>query len=260
MRNAVIRSQSGPPKLLALLHSAPLLLAATGCQLHIFSPPARTVALDAPRVLAPAETAIGALGSSTQGIIDSKVYGGTVVARRGLVPGVELQAEGSFYRVSAPDFDKNPGAPQPRANPSLTLLAGRVGTKVALFRNHLSLLGGVGGGHHAAGGFLTPDVGLTFGYDNPLFVPFVMGRVGVSQPIGAKAVDFSRTDEPPGSALEKPITTYYYGFSIGGRIPIEPTGSAVKGGILGGLSFQELRDREDHINGLGFTLGAEVIF
>lgn len=227
-------------------------LGSVGCQRHIFSPPARTVPLDAPRVLAPGETAINVTGSHTDSVFDANVNGGTLGVRRGLTERVELQAEASGYHVDADE--------QTRASISRTAVAGRVGTKVGLFRRHVSAFGGLGGGHHAAGGFLTPDVGLILGFDNPYFVPFVLGRVGVSQPIGAKTLDLSKPDETPGTALAKPLLSTYYGFTIGGRVPIEPNGSKVKGAVLGGLAFQEIRDKEESKSGLGLTLGGEIIF
>lgn len=232
-----------------------LLLAAsatTGCQRHIFSPPARSVPLDAPRVLAPGETAVNLTGSHTDSIFDANVNGGTLGVRRGLTERVEVQAEASGYHVDADE--------ETRASISRTAIAGRVGTKVGLLGRHVSALAGVGGGHHAAGGFITPDVGLTVGFDNPYFVPFLLGRVGVSQPIGAKTLDLSRPSENPGTALSRPQTSTYYGFTLGGRVPIEPRDAKIKGGILGGLAFQEIRDQEESKSGLGLTLGGEIIF
>ena len=243
-------SPAGSPR--AILLVALVLSSSAGCQRHIFSPPARTVPLDAPRVLAPGETAINVTGSHTDSIFDANVDGGTLGVRRGLTERVELQAEASGYHVDADD--------QTRASISRTAVAGRVGTKVALYGKHVSALGGLGGGRHAAGGFFTPDLGLTVGFDNPYFVPFVLGRVGVSQPAFAKTLDLSRPDEAPGTALVKPRFSTYYGFTIGGRVPIEPNGSKLKGGLIGGLAFQEIRDSVEHKSGLGLTLGGEIIF
>lgn len=228
------------------------LLGATGCNRHIFSPPARTVPLDAPRVLNPGETAINVTGSQTSSVFDADLNGGTVGVRRGLTERVELQAEASGYRVSTNE--------ETRANISRNAVAGRVGTKVGLIGRHASAFAGLGGGHHAAGSFISPDVGLTVGFDNRYFVPFVLGRVGVSQPIGAKTLDLSRPTEAPGTALAKPLTSTYYGFTIGGRVPIEPKDAAIRGGVIGGLGFQQIRDKEDERSGLGLTLGGEIIF
>lgn len=242
----------------ALLGGGPFGLAvlaafvATGCQRHIFSPPARMVPLDAPRVLNPGETAVSFTGSQTSSVFDANVNGGTVGVRRGLVERVEVQGEVSGYHVDADE--------QTRADISRNAVAGRVGTKVGLLGRHVSALAGVGGGHHAAGGFVTPDVGVTAGFDNPYFVPFVLGRIGMSQPIGAKTLDLSRPTETPGSARTKPSTSGYYGFTLGGRVPIEPKDAKIKGGVIGGVGYQHIRDKEDTRSGLGLTLGGEIIF
>jgi hypothetical protein len=225
---------------------------AAGCERHLYSPPAQYAPLDAPRVLAPGETAVQLRGSQTESVLDGSIVGGTVGVRRGVAPSVEIAGEATGARVKV-DEDV-------RSDPSRTIVSGRVSTKVEVVGHHVSVLGGLGGGHHAAGGFVSPDLGVTAGYDNRYLVPFVQGRVGVSQPVGAKTLDLSRGDEAPGAVLAKPRTSYFYGFTLGARLPIEPTGSRVRGGILAGLSFTEIRDKDEHRNGLGGTLGGEILF
>lgn len=227
-------------------------LGSTGCERHLYSPPAQYAPLDAPRVLAPGETAVRGQASQTDSVLDGSVVGGTIGVRRGVAPSVEIAGEATGARVR--------GGDDIAREPSRTIVSGRVSTKVEVVGHHVSLLGGLGGGHHAAGSFVSPDVGITAGYDNPYLVPFVQARVGVSQPLGARGVDLSRTDEAPGTVVSKPQTSTFYGATVGARLPIEPAGARVKGGVLAGLSFTEIRDKDEHRNGLGGTLAGEILF
>jgi hypothetical protein len=157
---------------------------APACSYQLASPPARIVTLESARTLAPHETVIAAKGTAQSAIFDPGIIGGTVLVRHGVADHVEVNSEVSYVRVQASDEDTKAFDLDP------SIYAGHVGAKLSAGRN-VALTAGVGGGYApAAGGFGAVDLGGIVSYDNCYVVPFVAISGLVSQPIGAKTVNF----------------------------------------------------------------------
>lgn len=111
----------------------------------------------------------------------------------------------------------------------------------------LAVVGGLGGGSHAAGGFLSPDLGLVFSYDG-ILTPIVALSGFVSLPVGAETIDI-RADDMSDPLLEEPEFTYGYTLSFGTGIPLGPVD------FLIGFSFDHLVDSEQPIAFYGLHAG-----
>jgi hypothetical protein len=95
----------------------------------------------------------------------------------------------------------------------------------------VALHAGVAGGGSAGGGFLSPDVGLTLGFENPHVVPYVSGTFFVSSPLTKNTLDMRKGNDT--SDLREPYLSFGPRLGTGIRIPIGPRGSP-----LGSIVFE----------------------
>jgi hypothetical protein len=79
---------------------------------------------------------------------------------------------------------------------------------------------GLGGGWSAAGPFVSPDFGVTVGYENCYAVPFASLRSAVSVPIAAGAVDISKKEDGVGAHVLTPRATALFSPGVGLKIPL----------------------------------------
>lgn len=214
----------------------------SGCTRHIFSPPTRLVPVETASTLEASETSAG-LHAGLRGAI----FGPSVVVvagqgRHGLTEELELGGDLNYMYVS----DEQEGI---AVDHSRNAFSGRASLKWApeVLGQYVALVGGVGGGHGAAGGFVSPDVGVLFSYDWYV-TPIVSAGVFVSQPIGAKTLDIRENvdDEP---LLSTPEFTYGYSLASGFAIPIK----RVK--FTFGLSLDVVNDSEKQLPFVGLTAG-----
>jgi hypothetical protein len=141
------------------------------------------VTLESARTLAPGEMSATVKGTAQAALFDPAVVAGTAMVRRGVTESLELSGEVSYAHLDTTTDDEQLGI-----NPSI--YASRAGMKLAKSR-HVALTAGLGGGYApAAGGFAAADVGGIVSYDNCYVVPFGALSGFVSQPVGAKTVDF----------------------------------------------------------------------
>src|SRR5690606_38342246 len=85
---------------------------------------------------------------------------------------------------------------------------------------------GLGGGGSAAGGYVSPDLGLTLGYENPYAVPYAHGSVLMSAPVTKRALDVRLVDDEEPD-LRSPFLTVGTLFGAGVRIPVGPRAARV---------------------------------
>jgi hypothetical protein len=129
--------------------------------------------------------------------------------RRGLSRHLELEADAGWIQIDA----------APRTPIFRGILTGRGGLRGRFAPDlpHLAWTASLGGGVHAAGGFLAPEVGLMAGYENPWLTPWVRASTFLSQPLGARTVDLAPADaEAP--TLDTPLATV--GLRLGAGLAI----------------------------------------
>lgn len=217
-------------------------LALSGCTRHVFSPPTRLVPVETASTLEASETSAG-LHAGPRGAL----FGPSLVVvagqgRHGVTEDLELGADLNYMYVS----DESEGI---AVDYSRHAFSGRASLKWApeVLGQYVALVGGVGGGHSAAGSFVSPDVGVLLSYDWYV-TPIVSAGVFVSQPIGAKTLDLRETpDDDP--LLSTPEFTYGYSLATGLAIPIKRVKFTL------GLSLDVVNDSERQLPFLGLTAG-----
>jgi hypothetical protein len=229
-----------------------LAVSSLACEHNVYSPPALPLPLEAPRSLNQGQTAIQAEGASEGAMLwgPDVVVGGAAV-HRGFGHGTEASLGGNVVHIRGDSA----------AGTSPDIISARAGAKQELWGHHLSALVGLGGGHSAGGSFVSPDLGLIVGFDNPYVVPFASAHVMASVPIAARQVDTSAPPDPPGTHVDTPKTTGGYGGTFGLRIPIgDPDSESVHAGLAGGMSFWKLYSDGNDIGFLGLGGSADIIF
>lgn len=230
-----------------------LILAATllaqACTPYVLSPPARAIPLESAATVGEDHTAVQAEGGVSGEVFGSGIAHGTVRVRHGLTPDLEISAEANaliFTNLFATEEHRG-------------IYSARVGVKHS-FSPHFALTGGLGGGGSAAGGFFSPDVGFIAGYENPYAVPFVSGRLLLSQPFATRTVTIDDGDDNmDDDVTAAPDLTYGFAVGTGVRIPLGPRGEptfALSTGV--GLTF--LSDGGEGRGYPGFSVGLERIY
>ena len=225
---------------------AAMLAALSGCTPQIYSPPASPVLLESSATVGKARTAAFANAGGHGALFGPEVVAGQGGLRVGVGDDVGLSATGStLVALGGESGDPHPGA-----------YALRLGAKYTPIE-HLAVVGGVGGGRSAAGGFASPDVGVIGSYENPYVVPFVGMRALLSQPIRAVTIAIQDGDE---QARLTPRTTLGGQFSFGARVPLGPRGSAPaqRGSLLCAGTLTMLADSRQHDTFTGLQCGAEL--
>jgi hypothetical protein len=205
------------------------------------------IPLETATTLPPGEIGV-ALEGNGGGKLGGMAAGGTARIRVGQYENLELSGEGSAH------FVLNEGSGDDHRG----VYGARVGSKYRL-AYWLAVTGGLGGGGSAAGGFFSPDLGLVVAYENLYFVPFVSGEVGVSLPFAVSAVDTSEPDEPPGSVMSSPVTTWLAGAQAGFRLPIHLNGHE-RFSLMAALGVLGLLDGRENAVMFGLSGGAEYRF
>jgi hypothetical protein len=229
-----------------------LLTLLVGCNRNVYSPPARALPLESVATLPEGDTGVQLEGGVHNRLFGPSVLSGTARVRRGMSDDLDASIEATTMYVQGEN-------PKPvRASRAIHAL--RAGVKWR-FAKPLAMTAGVGGGYSAGGAFVSPEVGPIVAWENRYLVPFIATRLGVSQPIGARAVDVS--DAQDDSRLEKPVTTWLATGVVGLRVPIgwaEPQRGTVRGSLLAGLGVTHLFDtRQDDTFGQ-LAVGGELVF
>lgn len=232
-----------------------------GCT-KIYSPPSQTVTAEAPGLLAPGQTSVrGDVSLSAEGM-GPGLLGFGASARHGLLERVEIQGGMTATYVGVENEDDGTGV----GNQHRGIYSGRFGVKLKIIE-HVAVSAGVGGGiAPAAGGYLSPDVNLIVGYENPYLVPFGTFRVYYSAPVGAKDVVVDVSD----GRTERPRATIGTSLFAGGKVPIgnrENDVTRTTGNVYFGagptwtfdMSDQPESDSANREVYVHFLLGGEVV-
>ena len=232
--------------------TAALLTLVVGCNRNVYSPPARALPLESVATLPEGDTGVQLEGGIHSRLFGPDVLSGTVRVRRGVADDLDASIEASTMYVQGEN------ARPVRASRAIHAVRGGVKWR---FAKPLETTAGVGAGYSAGGAFVSPEVGPILAWENRYLVPFVATRFGVSQPIGARAVDVS--DAQDDSRLEKPITTWLATGVVGLRLPIgwaRPQAGTVRGSLLAGFGVTHLFDtRQDDTFGQ-LSIGGEIVF
>ncbi len=223
-----------------------LLALGQACTPHVFSPPGRTIALEAPATVGDGETAIQVSGGASGEVFGEAVVHGGARVRHGLTDELELTVDGTAIYFTNRDSPFETSAHQ-------GIYGARLGVKRAYTR-HFALTAGMAGGGSAAGGFLSPDVGFVLGYDNPYFVPFFGGRVFLSQPLNTHEIVIVDNGM---DTFHTAQTSYGFAIETGGRVPFGPREDRA-GAITGGMGLTLLGDGDERRGFFGFALGLEL--
>ena len=223
-------------------------LSLAGCPDFVLSPPAQFLPLESPRPLNEGRTYLGVEGGVASAVFGPDIPGGSLVVRHGLGDDLELRIDASAGWITD-------------ASPSLDfrgIASARVGFKGLVSPNfpHAAWVAGIGGGASAAGGFVSGDAGLVFGYENPYIVPFLRMSLVTSVPIAARQVDITDAGaEEPSPTFDTPHTTFGARLGVGARIPIDPAE------ITFGLTYLQLVDtRGEDIGIFGLSVGVGTSF
>jgi hypothetical protein len=113
--------------------------------------------------------------------------------------------------------------------------------------------------------FASPDVGVTFAWENGYLVPFYGMRGLVSVPIDARTVDTTEAGASPGTHTSKPRVSFGVGSAMGLRVPLPPGAGKpepddIRGNVLVGWGFLRIADSEDGESFAGLAAAAELVF
>jgi len=179
------------------------------CGFRAYSPPAGWSPAENVAPLKPEQSSIAGAFHLGGGIFGPGVVGGSVSIRHGLTDTYEVQGDVAYAHIREVS----------RSSVFKGIISARAGLK-GLFSpkfEHISWNASLGGGGHAGGGFIAPEVGVQFGYENPYLIPWLRTSVFLSHPLGPKTVDIAPPDKQ-GPDLDTPQTTFgiriAMGFSI----------------------------------------------
>lgn len=226
-------------------------LVAQACTPYVLSPPARAIPLETAASVGEDRTAVQGEGGLSGQVFGPSIAHGTVRVRHGLTPELEIAGEANaMVFTEVYDTDEHRG-----------IYTARLGVKRS-FSPHFALTGGLGGGGSAAGGFFSPDVGFIAGYENPFAVPFVSGRLLLSQPFATRQVTIRNNgsgSEGGPTVVEAPDLTFGFAVASGVRIPVGPRGEPTFAISMGG-GFTFLSDGSETQGFPGFSFGVERIY
>lgn len=125
---------------------------------------------------------------------------------------------------------------------------------------HSALVGGLGGGGSAAGGFVAPDLGVLLAYENDWVVPVFSTQTGVSIPIVPRTVDLSSDDV---RITDRAELTMSLAFGLGAVIVASRPPTAQEPDRVGieiplGLHWVRLADDDRAVGLGGVAVGAQA--
>lgn len=237
-----------------LLHTNCLLLATallilTGCNAHVFSPPANIAPMESTHVSDAGTTRLAGYVSNPK--IEFGPRGTTLSARarHGLGHNLELGLDAHFV-----DFDTDSALHDDlNAKIGIARLAG----KWSPLGNYFALTAGIGAGTHTAGQFIAPDLGIILAIENPYLIPFANISGFLSQPLNEKPVDLTHRNQNPGESIQTPALTWGATWSLGLKLPLtHATGMPIAPYL--GVTGTRLWDEKDNTHILGFTTGIDI--
>ncbi len=237
-----------------LITSAIMASVLAGCGAHVYSPPARVATVETARTLEESETSHKLAGGLFSELFGAEGGIVSVQARHGVTDALELGGDATLIHIASRGVaDQHPNIYSGRA-------ALRWGPEWA--GDNVALTAGLGGGVSAAGGFVSPDIGLNIAYENRYIVPFVTGSLLVSVPVGATAVDLSKSDEAIGTNVQTPVTTKGAVIGAGISIPVYfgASENLHRGSIGLSVSWMWLDDGKEKAYIPSITPAIELVF
>jgi hypothetical protein len=229
------------------------------CNTHVFSPPTGGFPIESPASLGAQRHSLGADFSYAAAVFGPAAAGLRFKYRHGLSDQLEVSAAPSMIWISG----------NGTAESHTGIYALRAALKYSPIP-HVAVGAGIGGGASAAGAFLSPDLGLTLGYENRYVVPFASTRTFVSAPIAPRAVYFTTDDDAgdphdPDDAPDRHRRTPHFSYgvqlSLGLRVPLHANQeSRLRPSISCAAGVTWLFDSSPHDEaftgvGCGFELG-----
>lgn len=217
----------------------------SACTTHLFSPPARMIPLETVATLPAGRAGVAVEGGIGGGIFGPGVTMGTVRLRRGLVENLDVSVEGNLLILDWAHL-----APSAHLG---------VKWRAASF---LAVTMGLGGGASEASGFLSPDLGLTFAYENPYFIPFFTARIWTSSPFAVRTLTLPINDNE-GAMTAQFRTAFTFGttLTVGFRVPVATDANGfVRGALALGVSGYSIQDATDEDGGFLLNVGGEHMF
>lgn len=194
-----------------------LAISASGCSTTLPSPPGRMLHLTTPKSVGKGRGEVtAAFGTAHSGGFfeeDLGVMGGEVHGRYGLSERTDIGLS-AFAAGLRGDEDVL------LVSHHRGIYAARLSLHHELVPRFVALQVGFAGGGSAAGGFVSPDAGITLGYENPHLVPYAYGSFYFSQPIAETTLDMSTEDSP--NDLRTPYPSFGPRAGLGLRVPIGP--------------------------------------
>lgn len=224
-------------------------LAMAGCTTDVYLPPARLFPVESAATLPVGDTGVQVEGGAHGAIFGVSALSGTLRVRHGVAEGADASLDVSVLRVQ--------GGSSATSFPDVVTARG--GGKYEVTR-WLSLVGGVGGGESAGGGFVGPDVGAIVAWENGVFVPFLELRGAFSVPFDARPVVVVA-----GQPGVTPPFTWIGGGIAGFRIPMrwcDPGTCNVRTSLLGAFALTDFDYAGPNAPQVTLSLGggAEVTF
>ena len=226
---------------------------APACQAHIFSPPARINVLESSATLKEGQQAAGVAGGGTGAMFGLSATALAGTYKRGLTDEVEVGIDGTFVAIdeahAVADLDPY-------------ILGGRVRAKWApeKTKSYAAVTAGLGAGYSFdGGGYVSPDVGLIFAFENRYFVPFFGVSAFISQPIASKVVDLSRDDQDLGTKLQSPQFTWGGYLNAGFKVPVAIGQGAILN-LYAEMHYLYLDDGDEDEFASGIMAGPELVF
>jgi hypothetical protein len=227
-------------------------LSLTACTANAISPPGRTTPLETAAAIGQGEVGVqGEVGLSAS-LFGPSLSHATARVRVGVLAQTDVSVEANVAVVR-------------QREPTSThrgIYSLRGGVKHA-FTPHFAVVAGLGLGASAGGGFVSPDIGVVAGYENPYFVPFFGARLVLSQPIAPQQVTLpqNESDDELEYIVDTPEFTYGFATSFGARIPFHQPGRVAQHAFLFGVSVTGLwdTDHERSYRLASFTAGFELV-
>lgn len=237
-----------------------LLLAVAGCHAYVYSPPTGSFPVESS-----ATVARGKHGVRGEAFTGGALFGPQILSFRGSYrQGVHDKLELS----AAPAISHIQGRQAGDSRPNIYAL--RAGAKYAPVK-HFALIAGLGGGASAAGGFISPDLGLIAAYENRYFVPFFTARGLVSVPVRPRSVHFTKGDGANNGLDDEdteadsyrltPKRTFGGQLSLGVRVPLRYDEEArVMPSLACAVGITTLNDLSEDEGYGGFSCAIDAIF
>jgi hypothetical protein len=228
-----------------------ILILLGGCGYKVWSPPARLLPLESSGTLGKNRTSVGAELSDHGGGGVDDIPGGTIRVQHNFAERLDGQAEAYYASVQGDSAAKTNGG----------IGALRAGVKWDAWRRDLAIVGGLGAGGSAGGGFLGADLGAIVAYENCVIVPFIGAHFLLSQPVGAKQVDVTKTGDAT-QHVDTPGTTFGFSIRAGLKLPMgrDICAENEKVDLFAGVELTNLSKSGAHAGFPGGGIGVQLNF